>query len=305
MESTPQNPTLFQAWWMAIRPRTLPASIAGVVMGISVTWLEGKFDLLPALAALFIGILLQIGSNLANDVYDFHRGADTPDRLGPTRVTTAGILTPRQVKTGMLVVFGTAALLGFYLFLHSGWWVLLIGISAILSAILYTGGPYPLGYHGLGDLFVFIFFGLAAVCGTYFAQVGRVSTIAWWMAIPVGLIVVDLLVVNNLRDINTDRAVGKRTMAVRIGAKWTKVEYIALMVIAFLMIPAGILLHLIPPISLLVFLSIPRAWYICRLVLTTTGRSLNKALAATSQFALIYSTFFLLSILIGKAAALI
>ncbi len=289
---------MFQAWWMAIRPRTLPASIAGVVMGISLAILNQQFRWIPALAALIIGILLQIGSNLANDVYDFHRGADTPERMGPTRVTTAGILTPRQVKTGMAVVFGLAAILGIFLYLTSGWIVLIIGVSAILSAILYTGGPYPLGYHGLGDLFVFIYFGLAAVCGTYYVQANTVTPVVWLMAVPIGLIIVDLLVVNNLRDIKTDAMVGKKTMAVRIGVRWTKVEYITLMVIAYLIIPLGIMLHWLPVITVLVWLSIPRALSICQMILTETGKPLNKALAATSQQALFYAVLFFGAVII-------
>ena len=181
--------SIFQIWWLAIRPRTLPAAASGVVMGSALAWHDSSFQLLPALAALLVALLLQIGSNVANDVYDFERGADTAERHGPLRVTQAMLLTPSQVKEGMWVIFGLAALCGLYLAYIRGWVVILIGLAAIVSAIAYTGGPFPLGYYGLGDLFVFIFFGLAAVAGTYFVQVGSVAVAAWWMAIPPGLII--------------------------------------------------------------------------------------------------------------------
>ncbi|MFM8426495.1 MAG: 1,4-dihydroxy-2-naphthoate octaprenyltransferase, partial [Chloroflexota bacterium] len=169
------RPNFIQTWWLAIRPRTLPAAASGVAMGCALAWYDGSFQLLPALACLLIALLLQIGSNVANDVFDFERGADTAERLGPVRVTQAGFLTPTQVKRGMVVIFGLAAMLGLYLAALRGWTVIWLGAAAILSAVAYTGGPYPLGYHGLGDVFVFLFFGLAAVAGTYFVQVGFVS----------------------------------------------------------------------------------------------------------------------------------
>jgi 1,4-dihydroxy-2-naphthoate polyprenyltransferase len=162
----------FQNWLLAIRPRTLPAAAAGVVMGGALAWRDGFLRLDALLACLFAALLLQIGSNLANDVFDFERGTDTPERLGPTRVTQAGLLRPSEVKIGMAVVFGLAALFGLYLAWFGGWPIIIIGVAAILSAIAYTGGPFPLGYYGLGDIFVFIFFGLASVAGTYYVQAG-------------------------------------------------------------------------------------------------------------------------------------
>ena len=162
--------SLFQIWWLAIRPKTLPVSMAGVVTGTAVALMEGHFAIWPALAALGVGLLLQIASNLANDVFDFEHGTDTVERVGPTRVTQASLLTPAQVKTGLIIVIIIAVILGLALAFHAGWSVVLIGIAAIACAILYTGGPYPLGYHGFGDLLVFLFFGLAAVTGTDFVQ---------------------------------------------------------------------------------------------------------------------------------------
>jgi 1,4-dihydroxy-2-naphthoate polyprenyltransferase len=288
-----------QAWGLAIRPRTLPAAAAGVVMGCAVAWRDGFFRLDAALACLFAALLLQIGSNLANDVFDFERGTDTPERLGPTRVTQAGLLTPREVKVGMAIVFGAAAFLGLYLAWLGGLPIILIGIAAIISAIAYTGGPFPLGYHGLGDIFVFIFFGLAAVAGTYYVQAGSVSAAAWWMSIPPGLIITAILVVNNLRDIDNDRKSGKHTLAVRIGERATKIQYLICMLIAYLILPFAAWLGIVPWFSLLAWGSLPLAFRATRTVLTQKGRPLNAALARTGQAAFVFSLLFWVGIAFG------
>ena len=290
---------ILQAWILAIRPRTLPAAAAGVVMGSALAWRDGFFRLDAALACLFAALLLQIGSNLANDVFDFERGTDTPERLGPTRVTQAGLLTPREVKAGMTVVFGAAALLGLYLAWLGGLPIVLIGIAAIISAIAYTGGPFPLGYHGLGDIFVFIFFGLAAVAGTYYVQAGSVSAAAWWMTIPPGLIITAILVVNNLRDIDNDRKGGKHTLAVRIGERATKIQYLICMVIAYLILPFAAWLGIISWFSLLAWGSLPLAFRAMRMVFTQKGRPLNAALAGTGQTAFVFSVLFWVGIALG------
>ncbi len=288
---------LFQIWWLAIRPRTLPAAASGVVMGCALAWRDGKFLLLPALAALFVALLLQIGSNVANDVFDFERGTDAAERQGPLRVTQAGLLSPAQVKRGMWIIFGLAVICGLYLASLRGWTVILIGLAAIVSAIAYTGGPFPLGYYGLGDLFVFIFFGLAAVAGTYYVQVGSVSAAAWWMSVPVGLIITAILVVNNLRDLENDHAAGKHTLAVRIGANATKVEYVLFLAIAYLLLPALIAAKIVPLAAMLAWLSLPLAIQSTRRVLTQTGRPLNAALAGTGQTAFVFSLLFWIGIL--------
>ncbi len=292
------RPNFIQTWWLAIRPRTLPAAASGVAMGCALAFYDGSFQLLPALACLLIALLLQIGSNVANDVFDFERGADTAERLGPVRVTQAGFLTPTQVKRGMVVIFGLAAMLGLYLAALRGWTVIWLGAAAILSAVAYTGGPYPLGYHGLGDVFVFLFFGLAAVAGTYFVQVGSVSVIAWWMSVPVGLIVTAILVVNNLRDIDSDRKAGKHTLAVRLGERGAKIEYVLCMAIAYLIVPALVLMNLIPIGGMLAWLSLPVAVRTLRTVFTQKGRPLNAALAGTGQTAFLFSLFFWVGLLI-------
>jgi len=289
---TSRIPSLVRIWGLAIRPRTLTAAASGVVMGCALAWREGMFRPLPALAALAVALLLQIGSNLANDVFDFERGADTPARLGPTRVTQAGLLTPMQVKRGMWLVFGLAALCGLYLAFLRGALVIAIGLAAILSAIAYTGGPFPLGYYGLGDVFVFLFFGPAAVAGTYFVQAGSVSAAAWWMSVPIGLIVTAILVVNNLRDIENDRKVGKHTLAVRLGEGNTRLEYLLCMGIAYLLLPALVMAGIVPAGGLVAWFSLPLALRSTQVVFGQRGRALNAALASTGQSALWFSLLF-------------
>lgn len=268
-------------------------------MGCALAWRDGYFRIDGALACLLAAQLLQIGSNLANDVFDFERGTDTPERLGPIRVTQAGILTPLQVKFGMGVVFFLAGLLGLYLAFLGGVPVILIGIAAILSAIAYTGGPFPLGYHGLGDIFVFIFFGLAAVAGTYFVQAGSVSAAVWWMAIPPGLIITAILVVNNLRDIENDRKGRKNTLAVILGERFAKIEYLICMLVAYLILPLAAWMGIISWLSLLAWGSLPIAFHAARTVFTQKGRPLNGALAMTGQTALLFSLLFWLGMLFG------
>jgi 1,4-dihydroxy-2-naphthoate octaprenyltransferase len=287
----------WQAWGLAIRPRTLPAAAAGVVMGSALAWRDGYFRFDATLVCLLAALLLQIGSNLANDVFDFERGTDTPERLGPTRVTQAGLLTPAQVKFGMGVVFALASLLGLYLVWLGGLPIVIIGVTAIIAAIAYTGGPFPLGYHGLGDIFVFIFFGLASVAGTYYVQAGFVSAAAWWMTIPPGLIITAILVVNNLRDIDNDRKGGKHTLAVRLGERATKIQYLICMAVAYLVLPLAVWLGIVSRFSLLAWFSLPIAYKAAKVVLTQKGRPLNAALAGTGQTALVFSLLFWIGML--------
>ncbi|MGD0611111.1 MAG: 1,4-dihydroxy-2-naphthoate polyprenyltransferase [Anaerolineales bacterium] len=292
------NPGRFQIWWLAIRPRTLPAAAAGVVAGSALALYDHTFRPLLALTALLVALLLQIGSNLANDVFDYERGADTGLRHGPLRATQARLLTPDQVKGGMWITFALAALLGLYLSFEAGWVVALVGLAAIFSAIAYTAGPFPLGYYGLGDLFVFLFFGLASVAGTYFVQAGKVSQAAWWMSLPIGLIIVGILVVNNLRDLETDRLAGKHTLAVMLGERFAKGEYLFCMLMAFLCLPLLCAFGVLPWWSLLAWMTFPLAWKLTYVVFNRTGKTLNAALAGTGQLALAYSVLFLVGLVL-------
>lgn len=277
---------------MAVRPRTLPAATAPVIVGSAAAFSAGHFDPLPALAALLGALLLQIGANLANDVFDYQKGADTAERLGPVRVTAAGLLSPGQVKAGMWVVFGLAVLCGLYLAIHAGWPVVAIGVVSILTAIAYTGGPYPLAYHGLGELAVFLFFGPVAVCGTYYVQALRLDAVAAWAAMPMGLLTVAILVVNNLRDVETDRASGKMTLVTRFGAAWGRCEYLTVVGAAYLF-PLILWLTGAGSIYLLAaWLSLPRLIPLVRDITTLVGRPLNRVLGQTGQLELLYGICF-------------
>jgi 1,4-dihydroxy-2-naphthoate octaprenyltransferase len=292
--------TPWQTWLLAARPKTLPAAAAPVLVGTAVALSEGKFRPGPALAALAAALLIQIGTNLANDVFDYQKGADTSDRLGPLRVTQAGLLSPRQVLTGMGLVFALAVLLGLYLVSVGGWPIVAIGLLSILAGIAYTGGPFPLGYNGLGDLFVFIFFGLVAVGGTYYVQAGTVSLAAWWASLPLGWLATAILVVNNLRDIDTDRAVGKRTLAVRFGARGAQVEYLLLLLLTYLAPPLMWLSGAATPWVMLAWLSIPLAATQLRLIFTTSGRALNQALAGTARLELVFGLLFSMGLMAAR-----
>jgi 1,4-dihydroxy-2-naphthoate octaprenyltransferase len=282
----------FIIWMHAIRPKTLPAAAAPVIVGTALAYRDGAFLFGPAIVALCAALLLQIGANLANDVFDYRKGADTKDRLGPVRVTQAGLLTPEQVLKGMWVTFGIAALCGVYLTFIAGWIIVLIGLLSIVAAAAYTGGPYPLGYYGLGDLFVFVFFGLVAVCGTYYIQVGGINSSVLWASIPVGLLITAILVVNNLRDIDTDEGAGKKTLAVRLGVTGTRLEY------SFCIFGANVVPLCMWIVGMesawisIVLLSLPLALSLVRKIWNERGRDLNPALAMTGQLALLYSLLF-------------
>ena len=213
---TAERPSAVRIWVMAARPRTLPAAVAPVLVGTALAWTEGTFKVFTFIAALLGALFIQVGTNLSNDYSDARRGADTEDRLGPVRVTAGGLVPPKQVLVATYVAFGLAVLAGSYLIATAGWELLLVGAASILAGVLYTGGPRPYGYEGLGEVFVFLFFGVVAVTGSYFAQVERIEWEALVLAVPVGLLASAILVVNNVRDLETDRRAGKRTLAVRV-----------------------------------------------------------------------------------------
>ena len=289
-----RNPV--RTWIMASRPRTLTASIVPVVVGTAVAVRDGVFNPWVALAALFSAVMIQVGTNLANDLFDFKKGADTHTRLGPTRVTSARLLTPREVEIGMWVVFGLAAASGLYVIYVGGWPMLVIGVASILAGVAYTAGPFPLGYNGLGDLAVFIFFGLVAVLGTYYAQARAVTLGAVLAAVPVGALATAILVVNNVRDADTDRAAGKRTLAVLLGRGAARAEYAVLLTLAYAAPLALWLLRGASVWALLPLLTLPVAVRLARVVITTEGPALNRALAGTAQLLALYGVLFALGI---------
>jgi 1,4-dihydroxy-2-naphthoate octaprenyltransferase len=284
---------------LAARPKTLPAALAPVLVGTAVAYGVGGFRAGPALAAALGALLLQVGSNLANDVYDFERGADREGRTGPLRVTQAGLLSPGQVRAGMAVVFGAAILVGLYLTAVAGWPVIVIGLSAIAAAIAYTGGPYPLGYNGLGELFVLLFFGFAAVCGTAFVQAGYVPTQAWPAGFAAGCLTTAILVVNNVRDIEQDRISGKRTLPVRFGREWGVAEFIGLVAVSFLLPSLLVAAGRAPRTLLLVLVAAPLAVPLVRSLREERGPALNRTLAGTARLLLVWSVLYSAGLVLG------
>jgi 1,4-dihydroxy-2-naphthoate octaprenyltransferase len=222
----------WRAWVVAARVPTLSAAVAPVLVGTGAAAAEGGFVPLAALGALVVALAIQIGTNLHNDAADFLRGADTATRQGPPRVTQAGWLPARAVLAGAYACFGVAGAVGLVFVWRWGWPVFVAGALSILAAVAYTAGPWPLGYHGLGEVFVFVFFGIVAVTGTAFVQLGRLSAAALAASVPVGLLCAAILVANNLRDLATDAAAGKRTLAVRLGPARTRLLYQALLLAA-------------------------------------------------------------------------
>ena len=289
-----------RAWIMASRPRTLTAAVAPVLVGTGLAAFHDTVAWLPAAAAMVGAVLIQVGTNLANDYYDFVRGGDTEERVGPVRVTQAGILPPETVKRGTAVVLGAAMLVGVYLVSVAGWPIVWIGLASVACAVLYTGGPYPLAYHGLGDVFVFVFFGLVAVGGTYYVQALAWPADALVAGAAVGALNTAILVVNNLRDMETDRAAGKRTLAVRLGAAGTKVEYLLLLAVAASVPPVGVVRFGWPVASLGSLLALLPA---VRPVRTVMGfrspRELIPALGETARVVVAYGLLLALGLALG------
>ncbi len=282
-------PGPLRVWLMAIRPPTLSAAIAPVVVGAALAARDEVFAAGAAAAALFGALALQVGANLANDVADFRRGADSEGRLGPVRVTQQGLLSERQVIAGGAVAFALAAVAGLYLTAVAGWPVIAIGLASIAAAVAYTAGPWPYGYRGLGEPFVFLFFGMVAVVGTYFVQAGEVSGQAVAASLPVALTVTAILVVNNVRDIDTDRAAGKRTLAVLLGRRLARVQFVIVLAAAYLGLGGLWTLGGFSARVLLPWLSAPLAIRPLRAVLRRVdGPSLNGALRDTARLHLIF-----------------
>jgi 1,4-dihydroxy-2-naphthoate octaprenyltransferase len=289
-----------RAWVLAARPKTLTAAAAPVLAGTGLAAHHGVLAWMPALAALLGALLIQIGTNLANDYYDFLRGGDTEERVGPVRVTQAGILPPEAVKRGTVAVLAAAMLVGVYLVAVAGWPIVLIGLTSIACAVLYTGGPYPLAYHGLGDVFVFVFFGLIAVGGTYFVQGLEWPPDAWLAGAGLGALNTAILVVNNLRDIETDAKAGKRTLAVRLGPAGTKAEYVLLLLVAAAVPIVGVGRFGWPPAALASLAALALAAGPLRAVLAHGDpRELLPALGGTARVVALYGGFLALGLALG------
>jgi 1,4-dihydroxy-2-naphthoate octaprenyltransferase len=274
-----------------VRLRSLPAAVVPVAVGTACAAASGGVALGPALAALGGALAIQIGTNFANDVFDAERGADGPDRIGPLRAVAAGLITAGAMKRAMIAAIGVATLLGVYLVAVAGWPVVAIGVASVVSGIAYTGGPWPLGYHGLGDLFVLVFFGFVAVCGTAFVQLGRVPDLAIAASVPVGALATAILVVNNLRDRATDERAGKRTLAVRLGRRGALIEYAALVAIAYA-VPAALAASGRLAVALPLLSAPIGAVRVRALIAADDGPAFNHCLAATAQLLLLFGGLF-------------
>lgn len=298
----PLRVSALRAWLLAIRPRTLTAGLVPVAVGTALAHAHGLSRWLPALAALLGALLIQIGTNLSNDYFDFVRGADTAERLGPARATQQGWLAPKAVLAGALGCFALAVVVGIYLVAVGGWPIVAIGLTSVLAGYAYTGGPFPLAYHGLGDLFVFVFFGLVAVSGTYYVQALALHSAVWLAAAPVGALGVALLAVNNLRDRPTDAKAKKNTLVVRLGAGFGRAEYAAMLAVAFAA-PVGLwLAGWASPWVLLALGSAPFAVAPLRRVFSSEGPALNRALAETARLQLLFGALFSLGLALPQGA---
>ena len=294
-------PSGVRIWLMAARPRTLPAAVAPVLVGTALAGYLHVFHPLRFIAALLGAIFIQVGTNLSNDYSDARRGADAEDRLGPVRVTAGGLVPPKQVLIATYLSFGVAVLAGVYLVAVAGWQLLLVGAASILAGVLYTGGPKPYGYEGLGELFVFLFFGIVAVAGSFFVQVTHLDWEAFALAIPVGLLAAGILMVNNARDIDTDRRAGKRTLAVRLGRGQARTLFAGTVYLAFILTPITWLFGPTTPWVLLPWLTLPIAAQVVRTVRNRTdGPSLNQALAQTGILQLAFCVLLAAGLLLSR-----
>tara|TARA_Y100000814_G_scaffold86900_1_gene58540 strand:+ start:1872 stop:2738 length:867 start_codon:yes stop_codon:yes gene_type:complete len=285
-------------WVIASRPKTMTAAIAPVLLGSALAYYEGAFDIITFFVILIAACLIQIGTNLTNDLFDYIKGADNNNRLGPKRAMQAGLILEPEMKRAIFIVFSLSICFGFYLALLGGWIIVGIGLLSILFAILYTGGPYPLAYNGLGDIFVFIFFGLIAVSGTYYLYTDYFSINSFILGSSAGCLATAILVVNNLRDVDNDKEYGKNTLAVYFGKKFTQFEYLLLMIIVYI-IPIYISIDLGNKASIyIVYFTLPICIRLIIDVFYKKNSMLNETLEATAKLLLLYSLLFSFGIVV-------
>jgi len=290
-------------WILAARPATLTAAVAPVLVGSALAGAAEMFRLDAFLVILFAALAIQVGVNFANDLADAASGADTADRIGPRRAVASGLLTPTEMKRGIGITFALAAIAGLYLIWLGGWLIFVIGVVSIVAALAYTAGPYPYGYHGFGEVFVFVFFGLVATAGTRYVFDRSAPADAWWAGVAMGLLATAILVANNYRDRDTDRATGKRTLAVILGSDATRWLYAAMIGGAFLTIAVAVTIDVLPVWSLLALVAIPRAGVLVRSMFTeTAGPPLVRLLKGTAQLQLVFTVLLSIGILLGEFA---
>lgn len=288
----------FNAWILAARPRTLLAAIVPVIVGTAIAIHDNKFKFIAFLFALLCSLLIQIGTNFVNDLYDFLKGTDKEERTGPTRAVASGMITPREMKYGIILSFGTSFLLGLYLVYIGGWNILIIGLASICAGIAYTAGPFPLAYNGLGDIFVFLFFGFVGTVGTYYVQAHELSAFVYWASVPVGALITNILVINNFRDRDEDKLNRKNTLAVILGARFTQIQYLVFMLISY---AVPFVVYLTFRKNILVFLplaSLPLSIKLVKMIFTLKGKDLNKTLELTAKLSGLYGFLFAAGILL-------
>lgn len=285
-----------ESWMLAARPKTLPAAFPPVIIGSALAYSEGMFHPVAALIALLCAILIQIGTNFVNDLYDFLHGKDTAERVGPERALATGLISVNEMKAGIIITFVVTFLLGLYLVYLGGWFILIIGLLSIAAGIAYTAGPFPLAYNGLGDIFVFIFFGLVGTVGTYYVQTLELNAISFWAAIPVGALITNILVINNYRDIEEDRSNGKNTLAVIFGERFARYQYVLFTIISYSILLVVYFTYKESIVIFLPLLSLPIALKLIKMIYTLKGKELNRTLALTAKLSAIYGILFALGI---------
>jgi len=283
-------------WLLASRPKTLPAAAAPVFVGTAVAYSTDDLNILAASIALICSLLIQIGTNFVNDLYDFIKGTDDENRVGPTRAIAAGWISPTQMKKAISLTFGTTFILGLFLVYHAGWIILLIGVFSIISGYAYTAGPYPLAYNGLGDIFVFMFFGVVATVGTYYVQALQFSQFALLASVPVGLLITNILVVNNYRDADQDKKKNKNTLAVKFGKPFSLFQYNISLLVSYVVPISIFILFDTSPYILLPLLSLPLAFKLILEIKSLEGEQLNKTLELTAKLSILFSFLFAIGI---------
>ena len=296
--SVVEKPSKFESWIIASWPRTLLAAVVPVMVGSALAISKNKFTLILSLIALICSILIQVGTNFTNDLYDYLKGSDKEDRVGPKRVLVSGLISPTEMKIGIITVFGFAFLFGLYLVFSAGIVILFIGIISILAGLAYTAGPYPLAYNGLGDIFVFAFFGIVGTMGTYYLHFHEFSLLSFLTAVPVGALITNILVVNNYRDIEEDREADKYTLAVKLGEKFTRFQFINSITISYLIL---FIIYFKYDFTYWIFLpliSIPFAAKLISMLYKLEGKELNKTLELSAKYAALFGLLFSLGLIL-------
>lgn len=282
----------FQYWILASRPKTLPAAVVPVMVGSALAINQGKFYPFYSVVALVCSLLIQIGTNFTNDLYDHLKGADTEKRKGPLRVLSAGLISVKEMRNAIFIVFGLTFILGLYLVYVTDWKILAIGIFSIIAGLAYTAGPYPLAYHGLGDLFVFLFFGIIGTMGTYYLHHLEFTFVSFLVSLPVGALITNILIVNNYRDIEEDKVAGKNTLAVILGREFSRYEYIFFLLLSFVVPFILYFKFNFSETIFLPYLSFPLAILLAKMIFNYQGQQLNKTLEVSAKYSALYGLLF-------------